>query len=230
MQHLPFQAILFDIDGTLFQTEKVALPAFRKTFDELRENGLFQGDTPEDGKLTSVFGMTIPEVWETLLPDTDIKLRDRANEMFAHWELYLMQEGEGALYPGVKEALQALHDQNIKLYTCSNGEKRYVETVLDTQRIHHYFTKLYSAGEYKTEKKEELVARILQDHHLSPDITVMVGDRQSDITAAKKNNLPAIGCKFGFADPGELKEADIRIDHFDQLLSALETIAQAKVK
>lgn len=231
MQKLPFQAILFDIDGTLFQTEKIALPAFRHTFEDLRQKGLFQGSTPDDDQLVSVFGMTIPEVWETLLPDADMDTRDQANDIFAHHEITLMKKDPGHLYPGVKQALQALHDQHIKLFTCSNGEQRYVETVVQTGRIDHLFTKLYSAGEYKTEKKEQLVARILQDHNLTSDDAVMVGDRRSDITAGRENNLPTVGCRFAdFAAPGELDQATVTIDAFDQLLPALERLVKQKVK
>ncbi|HEU4965159.1 MAG TPA: HAD hydrolase-like protein [Bacilli bacterium] len=230
MQKTPFQAILFDIDGTLYQTEKVALPAFRQTFDQLRDQNLFHGDTPADDKLTGVFGMTIPEVWETLLPDGDMDTRDKANELFAHAELSLMEAGKGELYPGVREALAALHNQNIRLYTCSNGEQRYVETVIRTQHLTPLFTKLYSAGAYKTEEKAELVARILQDQNLSPDTVVMVGDRKSDILAGNRNRVLTIGCDFGFASADELRDASIKIDQFDQLQAALDKLAHAMVK
>lgn len=45
MSKMPF-AIIFDMDGALFQTETVLVPALHKTFDRLRCEGLWQGDTP----------------------------------------------------------------------------------------------------------------------------------------------------------------------------------------
>lgn len=42
---IPF-AVLFDMDGTLLQTERLSTPAFQKTFEELREKGLWNGATP----------------------------------------------------------------------------------------------------------------------------------------------------------------------------------------
>ncbi|PWK05637.1 HAD family hydrolase [Tumebacillus permanentifrigoris] len=208
----PYEAMIFDVDGTLFQTEKVALPAFRRTFEELKRK------SPSDDEILNVFGMTIPEVWETLLPDSSMDERDRANELLAHAEMELMQTGTGALYPGVQKTLQTLRDAGVKLFTASNGELRYVETVIETQGLLPLFDKLYCAGAYKTEKKQDLVQLLLREQHLDPDNTAMIGDRRSDITAGLANGLFTIGCDFGFAKPHELDQADQVITSFDQLL------------
>ncbi|KEO81695.1 HAD family hydrolase [Tumebacillus flagellatus] len=205
-------AIIFDVDGTLFQTEKVALPAYRQTFEQLRR------PLPSDEAILNTFGMTIPEVWETLLPDASMDERDKANELLAKAEIELMQTGTGNLYPGVKNTLQTLRERGVKLFTASNGELRYVETVIETQGLAPLFDKLYCAGAYKTEKKEELVHLILQEQHLNEKKTAMVGDRKSDITAGKKNFLLTIGCDFGFGNAHELDGADLLITSFDQLL------------
>ena len=210
------EAVIFDVDGTLFQTEKVLLPAFRRTFDQLGRT------CPSEEDLLNVFGMTIPELWETLLPDADMNERDRANQLLQDHNLELMEEGLGELYPGVKETLQTLHERGVRLYTASNGEIRYVEKVAQTQGILPFFDKLYAAGLYKTEKKEELVRILLREQGLKH--AVMVGDRKSDITAGRANDLPTIGCDFGFARRHELDGASLTIDSFDQLADALQKL------
>ncbi|TCP52324.1 HAD superfamily hydrolase (TIGR01549 family) [Tumebacillus sp. BK434] len=214
------QVMIFDVDGTLYQTEKVAVPAFRSAFDQLIEKGIYQGDIPSQEHIISCFGMTIPELWETLLPNASMDVRDQANELVAQAEIRLMEQGKGELYPGVKETLQQLHSQGVKLYTASNGEKRYVETVAETTGIAPLFTKLFTAGEYKTEKKEQLVRLVLE--HAGTDQAVMVGDRRSDITAGKVNHLFTVGCDFGFAGQNELVEADRIINNFPDLLSKVK--------
>ena len=45
----------------------------------------------------------------------------------------------------------------------------------------------------------------------------VVGDRLSDINAAKDNGLVAIGCNFDFAQEDELSQADIVIDDLIEL-------------
>ena len=46
---------------------------------------------------------------------------------------------------------------------------------------------------------------------------VIVGDRRQDIEAGEKNNLITIGCRYGFGDWEELKEADYIIDDIREL-------------
>jgi phosphoglycolate phosphatase len=221
-QNRPFEAVIFDVDGTLFQTELVAMPAFKRTFEKLKQKGLYHGDIPSDDQITSCFGMTIPELWETLLPDASMDVRDQANELLAKEELFLLEQGEGALYPGVQETLQCLRDEGYKIYTASNGEKRYVATVIEAQGLRDHFTKLYSAGEYKTEKKEELVALLLKQEKVTR--AVMIGDRKSDITAGRANQLHTVGCDFGFAGEDELKDAHVVITKFDELRNYLQNL------
>jgi phosphoglycolate phosphatase len=220
MKGTGWEAVIFDVDGTLFQTEQVAVPAFHRVFARLQEEGLFEGAPPDDDKIKSVFGMTTPELWETLLPDASMDVRDKANEWLAENNISLLRDGVGELYPGVKEAIEALHEKGVKIFTASNGEKRYVEAVITELGLAPLFAKLYSAGEYKTETKDELVAKLLQDQGVRR--AVMVGDRRSDVQAGKANGLPVIGCDFGFAEAHELEGADVVLKRFDQLLPMLD--------
>ena len=170
--------------------------------------------------------MTIPEVWEKLLPDASMEVRDRANEKLAHYEIALMKDGQGALYPGVREALESLHTRGIHLFVCSNGEERYVDTVLETTGIASLFTRAYAAGTYKTEKKSELLAILLREHNLDPKRSVMVGDRRSDIEAGRDNGVPTVGCDFGFASADELREAGIKIKDYSELPACFDQLVR----
>lgn len=49
----------------------------------------------------------------------------------------------------------------------------------------------------------------------------VVGDRLSDINAAKDNGLIAIGCNFDFAQEDELAHADLVIDDLMELKGIL---------
>ena len=49
----------------------------------------------------------------------------------------------------------------------------------------------------------------------------VIGDRLSDIKAAKDNSLIAIGCNFDFAQENELAQADIIINSLVELKTVL---------
>ncbi|WP_019123575.1 HAD hydrolase-like protein [Brevibacillus massiliensis] len=208
-------AIFFDMDGTLLQTEKLAVPAFRRTFDELRERNLWSGETPDDAQLTNVLGMTLAQLWDTLLPGASEEVKVLADELMLNYEVELLRAGATELYPGAVELLQAFYDQGIALFVTSNGLEHYVEAICEHFQMKHLFTDLYSAGRFKTASKKDLVAKLLQDYSIQE--AVMVGDRRSDVEAGKANRLFTIGCDFGFAKDGELDGADVIVREFRQI-------------
>ena len=53
----------------------------------------------------------------------------------------------------------------------------------------------------------------------------MVGDRLSDVLAARRSGALAIGCTWGFASAGELSEADRVIERFEELPGAVADLA-----
>lgn len=214
---------IFDMDGTLFQSETVALPAFRRAFMRLREEGLYRGDPPSDGEIQSVFGMTQEEIWSRLLPEADEGTRKRADRWTLEEELAGLRRGEGRLYPGVAETLRRLKAEGWRLFIASNGLRSYLDGVLETFRLSPLFTGVYGAGDHGTETKEELVRMLMEEHGVTGGF--MVGDRKSDVRAGKANGLKVIGCRYpGFTRFGredELKDADVVVDRFPDILSVL---------
>ncbi|MDQ7237432.1 5'-methylthioadenosine nucleosidase, partial [Bacillus pacificus] len=51
-----------------------------------------------------------------------------------------------------------------------------------------------------------------------------VGERLSNINAAKENGLIAVGCNFDFAQEDELVQADIVIDDLMELKGILSAV------
>ncbi|TCS94240.1 HAD family hydrolase [Hazenella coriacea] len=214
------RAIIFDLDGTLFQTEKVAVPAFQQTFNSLQQHQLYDGSIPSETKIQSVFGMTHQEIWENLLPDADEKTREIADQWMLQEELKLFKEGKSECYPGVKETLQQLKKQGWTLMIASNGVGPYVRGALESQGILHWFREVYTAGDYETKSKTDLVRICIEKHGIQ--VGYMVGDRSSDVEAGKENRLPVIGCRYSgfpqFGESDELADADFVITTFSEIL------------
>lgn len=215
-------AILFDMDGTLLQTDKLATPAFTRTFEQLQRKGLWDGPIPDEGEITNLLGMTIDQVWNKLLPDASEETVHAADAFLLENEIQLIQERVTDLYPGVKETLQSLHTQGYALFVASNGQEGYIDAICEEYGLKPLFTDLYSAGRFSTKTKNDLVAKLLNDYEIKQ--AIMVGDRHSDIEAGTTNGLITIGCDFGFAQPGELDGATIIMTSFPQLLEILSKI------
>lgn len=213
-------AVIFDMDGTLFRTEEVAIPAFKKTFQQLKKEGLFEGEVPSDNKLTSVFGMTLKEIWDELLPGCADDVKEKADQIMLREEMKALKEGKASLYPEVKETLSKLKERGVSLFVASNGLEEYIKAVCDHFQITDWFEDLYSAGRFQTDSKVQLVAKLLADYSIEKG--AMVGDRDSDIEAGKENDLFTVGCAFGFSKKGELANADVIVDRFSDVFSVVE--------
>ncbi|MCJ8010165.1 HAD hydrolase-like protein [Paenibacillus sp. KQZ6P-2] len=218
------EAMIFDMDGTLFQTESVLLPAYHKLFDTLRSEGLYTAPTPPEERMLGSLGMLLEDIWKVVMPDGSEEAHNRANELLLQLELEGLAGGETLLYPEVKETLEALHEQGVKLYVASNGLEHYISGIVDTHELAKLFDGLYSAGKHGTLSKVDLVKLLLEENHVKS--AWMVGDRSSDVEAGKKNELGVIGCAYaGFGNHEELKGSDVLISSFSELLKLYEEAA-----
>jgi phosphoglycolate phosphatase len=213
------QALIFDMDGTLFKTEKILIAALEKTFSCLRDLNQWEGETPIEQYLNSM-GVPLPEVWRNLLPMHEQLVQDKVNRIF-HIHLFReIRSGNGELYQDVLSILEKLAKDYL-LFIAGNGLNSYLLEIINHFNLKEYFQGVYSIEACPSGGKGDLVAMIADEHQLSS--AIMVGDRSSDIRAGKQNSLYTIGCSWGFASDGELDEADIVIDSLKELEGFLKT-------
>jgi HAD superfamily hydrolase (TIGR01549 family) len=212
------EAMIFDLDGTLFQTESLLIPAYRQTFAQLKQENLYVRECPPEQRFIESLGLLLEEIWKNVMPDQPIAVHERANELLLAYQLEGLKAGVGSLYPGVRETLEELREAGVRLFVASNGLEPYVKGVVEAKGLLPLFEGLYSAGGYRTKSKADLVRLLLSERGIGR--AWMVGDRVSDVEAGKRNGLAVIGCVYaGFHESRELDDADRRINRFPQLLS-----------
>ena len=210
MSTIPF-AVIFDMDGTLFQTNKILGSSLERTFEVLRSEGNWQGEAPL-AVYQKTMGVPLKVVWETLLPNHAESIRNQADKLFLEYLNQEIKEGKGQLYPKVIETLSLFKQHGIPLFIVSNGLEKYLEEICTYFQLHEYLTDIYSVEKSLIGSKTDGVHMLLKDYKIEE--AVLVGDRKSDIEAAKENGLVAVGCHFGFAAVNELADADFLIKDF----------------
>jgi len=221
------EAMLFDLDGTLFRTETLLLPAYRAAFDELRRRGLYAKETPPEERILSSLGMLLDEIWRRVMPEASDEARAEADKLLLHYQIKGLGQGKGELYEGVAETLKELRARGIRLFVASNGLEGYVKHVIEAKGLGPLFEDLYSAGRFQTRSKVDLVKLLLDNSGIRS--AWMVGDRSSDVEAGLRNGLTVVACDYaGFRDSGELDGAHLRITRFAELLEHLPAAAPQK--
>ncbi|MFB7142252.1 HAD hydrolase-like protein [Gottfriedia sp. NPDC056225] len=208
------QALIFDMDGTLFQTDQILELSLEDTFNHLRSLNLWNSVTPIE-KYRQIMGVPLPKVWEALLPEYSMEVREKTDAFFQERLIDNINNGNGALYPNVKEIFAYLKENNYSIYIASNGLTNYLSAIVKYYQLDNWVTETFSIQQIQSLNKSELVKTILKKFEIIDG--AVIGDRLSDINAAKDNNLMAIGCRFDFSQEDELKQADLVIDDLIQL-------------
>ena len=208
------KAFIFDMDGTLFQTNLILEPALAATFNVLRVKSLWQGDTPIEN-YREIMGVPLPVVWETLCPMHSLEIREESNKLFHVKLIEQIRNHKGALYPHVEQTLAALA-QDCPLYIASNGQVEYLQAIVETYQLERFIKGVYSIQSIASGHKSDLVKQVIEENNIQ--YGAVVGDRASDIQAAHDNQLLSIGVRFDFAQDKELKKADVVIDDLAALL------------
>jgi phosphoglycolate phosphatase len=205
--------IIFDIDGTLLETERVTVPAVQRTF---AAHGL---PVPDHGTICGFFGRPVEtyEAWlaEQCPPGMAPQIVAETNAL----ELRLIGS-EGRLYDGAREVLEELHAGCV-LAVCSNGPDDYVNEFLDAHRVRQYLAAVRARGT-RYSGKVEMVAEITAMGLGRP--VIVVGDRHDDIEAAHANGALAVGAAYGFSGGEELAGAQARISSIRELPAVIERL------
>ena len=215
------KSFIFDMDGTLFQTDKVLAISLEETFNHLRALNLWELETPLN-KFREIMGATLPVVWSTLLPNHSIEIREKTNEYFHKKLIEYIKIGKGSIYPHVKELFTYLKNNNHSIFIASNGQVEYLNAIVNYYQLDNWVTETFSIQQIESQNKADLVRTIAEKYEIKNG--AVIGDRISDINAAKSNKLLAIGCRFDFAQEDELAQADIIIDDLLEVINLIEKI------
>ncbi|PFG12203.1 adenosylhomocysteine nucleosidase [Bacillus sp. es.036] len=221
------QAVIFDMDGTLFQTNKILALSLEDTFQYLRSINQWDGEAPI-AQYREIMGVPLPKVWEALLPDHSMEVRERTDAHFLKRLIVNINDGKGELYPNVKEVFSSLKENQCAIYIASNGLSDYLEAIVRHYGLDHWVTETFSIQRVDSLKKSDLVQKIAEKYELTD--AVVVGDRLSDINAAKDNGFVSIGCHFDFAKEEEFDQADRVIHNLNELTMVLTELNLAGIK
>ena len=193
-----FDSIIFDLDGTLWDSTGVVAEAWQAAAEQV--DYINEKITAE--MVQSITGMTYKAIFEKLFPYLDDEKREAYKAIAAKYELEILHTKGGELYPQLEETLQYL-SALYKLYIVSNCQSGYIEVFFKTSGLEKYFLGHQCYGT-KSLPKADNIKDIVNDHQLKAP--VYVGDTMGDYNAAKQAGVPFIFASYGF---GKVEEDQI---------------------
>ena len=206
-----FDSIIFDLDGTLWDsTGNVAL-AWQSAVNEVD----YIDELMTVEKVRSITGMTYDSIFDKLFPNLNQVQRAEVQSLCGKHELEILHEKGGELYPALDETLNYLAGK-YRLFIVSNCQSGYIEVFFKISQMEHYFMGHQCYGT-KGNPKAENIKDIVNDHNLKAP--VYVGDTMGDYDSATKAGVPFIFADYGF---GKVENGQVAtISNFSELTELL---------
>ncbi len=212
--------IIFDVDGTIWDSEKDVFLAFNHT---LKENAGFEINKEEFQKLA---GLSLGNMFERVLPDDKKQLSDRYEKKYKQ---YYIDEGHYTdatdLFENVKETVDYFKNKGFFMAVASSKPKRILDKMVKHFNLEGFNYVLGTEeSNFKHKPDPEIINYIIDNLNVSKEDSVIVGDSKSDILAGKNAGIDTIAVTYGYDKPENLVklEPTYVIDEFSKLSEIIE--------
>ncbi|MCF8161376.1 MAG: HAD-IA family hydrolase [Polaromonas sp.] len=224
MTNRAFDLMLFDLDGTLVETAPEIMDAVNDTLGHFKLSLVTQqqvNDWIGHGTLTLLVQAVADRSGMTLEAVRGSELLQ--NMVPAYDSFYKRRCGTRShLYPHVRETLQRLRAQGVKLAVVTNKESRYTQVVMNVHQLEPLFDAVVSGDTFATKKPDPVgVAHCLSKFGVARERTLFVGDSSIDAATARNAGVAVWLLPYGYnmGQPIEACAPDRVIADFSSLLN-----------
>ena len=214
-----FDAVLFDMDGTLVATDRywpqAAQEGATRAFEEL---GL-DTPVPSQAQWMSLVGGELSSGVARLLPELDEAAREHVLRRCIEAEHAYLARGRAGFLPGVESTLAQLHAAGVRLGIASNCSARYLDQLMGDLNLGRWIEEARCLDSPRVRNKADMIEDLLAVFDTRS--AVMVGDRAGDRDAAWANALPHVHLVDGYAMVGEDVAAQATLDSMDEMAELL---------
>ncbi len=182
------QAVIFDMDGVLIDSEPLHYATDKKLLKELRIS-------VPNNYLDKFVGMTNPIMWSQIMEEFNLK--NRIQEILQKQlalKIKLLDESNYQPINGITELLICLKNNDIKMAVASSSSRIFIKAVLQKLNIENYF-KFYISGEEINKSKPDpaIFLKTAEMLQIAPKECIVIEDSKNGIIAAKRAQMKCIG-------------------------------------
>ncbi len=212
-----YRAVVFDLDGVLWDGEPIYYAAFNAVLEPLGHH------LPQD-EYDQIIGQSVEAAWAWVLDRFEITESPAAfYRAYDAAVLEMLKEPVEPL-PGVRELLAELHGRGIRVGLASASLRQWVDATLDGIGLRDEFETTVSASEVERAKPApDLYATAVSQLGVPAAECLAFEDTVAGIASAKAAGLFAVQLRAASTALPPIAEADLVIDDFSQFdLSLLD--------
>jgi beta-phosphoglucomutase len=214
------QAVIFDFDGVITDSEILHLRAFNEV---LKQFGI---ELPTKDYYREYLGLTDLDCFNLVAQQNELGLDNgairelvrRKNEIFED-----LAESEGRTIEGVPEFLRMLHGNDVPMAICSGALLAEIELLLEQAKLRHFFSVIVSAEQVKKGKPDPagflLALRKLNEGRKDPigaEQCIVVEDSRWGLEAARRAGMHTVAVTNSYG-PEQLTLAEKIVARLDAL-------------
>ncbi|WP_394197226.1 HAD-IA family hydrolase [Litoreibacter albidus] len=221
--------VIFDVDGTLVDSQDDIVAAMTTTFTAIGQ------PVPSRADILGIVGLSLPAAFQKLAPalygthgDT---LVEGYKTSFMTSRKLRKSTDSSPLYPGALDAIKRLHAQdNVLLGIATGKSRRGLDHLLDAHKLRHFFVTTQVADDHPSKPHPSMLERCMYDAGVEAAHTVMIGDTSYDMDMASNAKTASVGVCWGYHTAEVLKpRANLLIDDYADLDAALNKIWSASL-
>ena len=210
-----FSCVIFDVDGTLTQTNELIFASFNHVADKYlgktlsREEIIALFGPPEEGGLVKLLGEEVGNM--------------AREDLYSFYSTHHTEMA--SLHNGIEELLMFLKSRGTKLAVFTGKGRRTTDISLGTLNIVQYFDVIVTGSEVAHHKPHpEGIQKVIAALDLNPSDVLMVGDPVSDIKASRAAGVRVAAAAWDSYDRDRLLQApaDYLFHHPGEMLQWLK--------
>jgi HAD superfamily hydrolase (TIGR01549 family) len=211
-------AVLFDVDGTLVDSNYLHVDAWQRALAEL-------GSPTDAWRIHRAIGQDSERLVRSVAGGHDDDWVARVTDL--HSRYYRELAPRLRAFDGAAELLRAISGRGIRVVLATSAPGDELELLLDAIGAPDALTATTNADDVEQAKPDPGILEVALDRAgVGPSDAVMVGDAVWDLTAAARAHIRSIGVRSGGVGPAELFDAGASVVFDDpaDLLAHLDDV------
>ena len=207
---------IFDLDGTLVDTAPDFKNSINYMLNELNESEV----SLEEIRNWVGYGareLIRRTVINKNIPHDEKRIEEMLKIFLVHYTHNI--DDDSVLFNNVRNVLEFLKDNGIKLAVCTNKMERLSNILLEKLNVLHMFDYLVGGDSLSKSKPDPFpLLNICEKLNTEISNSIMIGDSITDLNAGKGAGMPVVLVSYGYTDNKDIyNEADLVINDFSQL-------------
>ena len=182
--------IVFDMDGTLFDTSEGILECYIQVARKMDR------EIPDHSVLYKLIGGSLRINLKNLYGLNEEECSLAVDIYRSHYSCVGLEMS--VAYPDVQNTIRELHEMGYSLSVATLKRQDFAEEFIKAKGLTPYFQSIHGMDVGDTLTKEQLIRNCITGCKTTEKATLMVGDSDSDLNGAIKNGTRFLAATWGF--------------------------------